>query len=102
MPHLARAATTGHAVVSFGRFREEEQGMTRLRFSIPLVIALLAIVAQASAQTTTGATGAINGRVSDTSDAVLPGVTVTIASASQMGIRETVTNDEGQYRFPAV
>jgi hypothetical protein len=76
--------------------------MTPLRISVPLLVALLAIPFVASAQTTTGATGAINGKVSDTSNAVLPGVTVTIAGASLMGLRDTVTSEEGQYRFPAV
>ncbi len=76
--------------------------MTRLRLSVSLVVALLAIPPLASGQTTTGATGAINGRVTDTSRSVLPGVSVTIAAATLMGLRDTVTNEEGQYRFPAV
>lgn len=56
----------------------------------------------ASAQTVSATTGAINGRVADNTGAVLPGVTVTITSASMMGTRNAVTNQEGQYRFPAV
>ncbi|MBI2187795.1 MAG: TonB-dependent receptor [Acidobacteria bacterium] len=77
--------------------------MTRVRISAAVVIALLAVVPLAAGQTTTSATGAINGRVFDTSKAVLPGVTVTITSPSLIGgSRETVTNEEGQYRFPAV
>lgn len=76
--------------------------MTRFRIPVLLVVALLALVPLASGQTTTGATGAINGRVADDSKAVLPGVTVSIAAQSLMGVRETVTNEEGQYRFPAV
>jgi hypothetical protein len=47
-------------------------------------------------------TGTINGRVSDNSGAVLPGVTVTITSPSLMGTQTAVTNDQGLYRFPAV
>jgi hypothetical protein len=47
-------------------------------------------------------TGAINGRVSDNSGAVLPGVTVTIVSPSMMGSQSAVTNEQGFYRFPAV
>jgi hypothetical protein len=47
-------------------------------------------------------TGTINGRVSDTSGAVLPGVTVTASSPAMMGVQTAVTNTEGQYRFPAI
>src|SRR5436189_2875710 len=47
-------------------------------------------------------TGTINGRVSDTSGAVLPGVTVTANSPAMMGVQTAVTNAEGQYRFPAI
>jgi hypothetical protein len=47
-------------------------------------------------------TGVISGRVTDTSGAVLPGVTVTISSPSLMGVQNTVTNESGLYRFPAV
>jgi outer membrane receptor protein involved in Fe transport len=88
--------------LAFVGFGQEEHGMTRVRIGVLAVVALLALVPLASGQTTTGATGAINGRVFDESKAVLPGVTVTISGASQMGIRDTVTNEEGQYRFPAV
>jgi Carboxypeptidase regulatory-like domain len=56
----------------------------------------------AVAQTVSATTGAINGRVTDNTGAVLPGVTVTITSESLMGNRTAVTNPEGQYRFPAV
>lgn len=55
-----------------------------------------------SAQAVTEGTGAINGRVVDNSQAVIPGVTVTITSPSQMGARTTVTDADGQYRFTAV
>jgi hypothetical protein len=47
-------------------------------------------------------TGTISGRVSDSSDAILPGVTVTITSPALMGTQVAVTNDQGLYRFPAV
>ena len=76
--------------------------MTHVRVSAFCVAALLMILPAASAQTTSGTTGAINGRVLDNTKAVLPGVTVTIASTAQMGTRTTTTNEEGQYRFPAV
>ncbi|MGH9347813.1 MAG: carboxypeptidase regulatory-like domain-containing protein, partial [Vicinamibacterales bacterium] len=47
-------------------------------------------------------TATIVGRVADTSGAVLPGVTVTVASPSLMGVQTAVTNEQGSYRFPAV
>lgn len=44
----------------------------------------------------------INGKVTDSSGAVLPGVTVTLSGAAMMGTPTTITNAEGQYRFLAV
>ena len=76
--------------------------MRSARFVI-LAWALLLLPAWlAAAQTVSATTGAINGRVTDTTGAVLPGVTVTIASPSMMGTRTAVTTAEGQYRFAAV
>jgi hypothetical protein len=48
------------------------------------------------------ATSSINGRVVDQAGAVLPGVTVTVTSASTGAVRETVTNGEGLYTVPAL
>lgn len=47
-------------------------------------------------------TGAINGKVSDATGGVLPGVTVTVSSPSMQGTRSDVTDASGEYRFPAV
>ena len=47
-------------------------------------------------------TGSINGKVADASGAILPGVTVTAASSSLMGVQTSVTNETGSYRFPAL
>src|SRR5437762_5298097 len=47
-------------------------------------------------------TGSINGKVVDSSQAVLPGVTVTVASPSLMGVQTSVTDGGGNYRFPAL
>jgi hypothetical protein len=63
---------------------------------------LVGFSALAFAQAVTSGTGAINGRVTDASDAVMPGVTVTITSPSQMGTRTAVTDADGTYRFTAV
>ena len=47
-------------------------------------------------------TGTIQGRVSDSQGAVLPGVTVTATSPAALGAQTTVTSETGNYRFPAV
>src|ERR1019366_7542352 len=47
-------------------------------------------------------TGSINGKVSDSSGGVLPGVTVTTTSPSLMGTQVSVTDAGGLYRFPAL
>lgn len=47
-------------------------------------------------------TGSMNGRVTDATGAVLPGVSVTVASPSMQGARTDVTDAQGSYRFPAV
>lgn len=68
-------------------------------------LALLAVLGHASlvfAQAVTSGTGAINGRVVDDTQAVVPGVTVTATSPSMMGPRTAVTDADGQYRFTAV
>ena len=70
-----------------------------------LALALFVALAAASpalAQTVSQTTGAIDGKVSDTSDSVLPGVTVTIASPAMMGTRDTVTNATGTFRFVSI
>src|SRR5919106_2129567 len=47
-------------------------------------------------------TGTIQGRVTDSQGAVLPGVTVTASSPSALGVQTAVTSETGTYRFPAV
>ena len=66
-----------------------------------LVTALLLPVA-ALGQSVGATTGAINGRVVDSSDSVLPGVTVTISAPQMQGAQAAVTNAEGNYRFPGI
>lgn len=53
-------------------------------------------------QAVTSGTGAINGRITDGTSAVIPGVTVTLTSPSLMGARTAVSDPDGQYRFTAV
>ena len=71
--------------------------MTRVRLAQGLLCALLATT-PALAQTT----GGINGTITDNTGAMLPGVTVTATSPSQMGVQTTVSNEQGVYRFPAL
>ena len=66
-----------------------------------LVFSVLLASSAAFAQVSS-TTGSINGKVTDNTGGVLPGVTVTASSPSMQGIRTDVTNEAGEYRFPAV
>ena len=67
------------------------------------VLAVLSLSTSAFAQGGgASSTGTIQGRVSDSQGAVLPGVTVTATSPSALGAQTTVTSETGNYRFPAV
>src|SRR5256885_11478296 len=59
-------------------------------------------VGVAAAQTVSATMGAIDGRVTDNTTGVLPGVTVTISGPAMMGTRVATTNDQGAYRIAAV
>jgi hypothetical protein len=68
------------------------------RFVLALVIFLLAVAAgPAAAQ---GLTGQISGRVVDSSQAVLPGVIVTLTNVGTNLTRETTTRVDGTFVFP--
>ena len=58
------------------------------------VLFVLVLAATCSAQD-----GTITGRVTDSSGAPLPGVSLTLTSAAVMGVRNVVTDDQGGYRF---
>lgn len=60
---------------------------------------ILILGSRLGAQTTTGN---LDGRVTDDSGAVLPGVSVTVSSPSLMGLKTTVTSDNGSYRVAAI
>jgi hypothetical protein len=64
-----------------------------------LLLALIALAVPAHAQRTTGE---IVGTVTDESNAVLPGVTVTIRGSGVAGAPTVVTSETGAYRFPAL
>jgi hypothetical protein len=67
-----------------------------------IVLIGLSTVGRAAAQTVSATLGAVDGRVTDRTDAVLPGVTVTLSGPAMMGTRVAVTNEEGTYRIAAV
>src|SRR5688572_3450860 len=74
-----------------------------MRRAVSLSVLLVLLLASgALAQTVSQTTGAIDGKVTDTSEAVLPGVTVTIASEAMMGTRDTVTSETGTFRFVSI
>ena len=63
---------------------------------------MLLLASGAHAQTVSSTTGVIDGRVVDTSNAVLPGVTITLASEAMMGSRDTATSETGTFRFISI
>ena len=77
-------------------------GQWYTRAAILFIVLALAPAAAAVGQTVSATTGAINGKVTDTSGAVMPGVTVSITSPSMQGTRSDVTKEDGVYRFSAI
>jgi len=69
-----------------------------LKFILSAVVSL-ALASPAWAQTQ-AANGAIEGTVTDTSGAVLPGVTITVSNVDTGLERTSVTNEKGFYRAP--
>jgi len=72
--------------------------MTRCLVRVLLGSAIVLSGAAARAQQFTGG---VRGAVRD-ANGVIPGVTVTLTNEATNSSRETVTNDVGQYNFPAV
>ena len=73
----------------------------KMKLLAPLVAAVLMAAAPAAAQI--GQTASLTGTVTDTSGAVLHGVTVTVSSEAVIGgSRTAVTDGTGTYRFPAL
>ncbi len=64
-----------------------------------LLAAILLFAAPASAQ---GVGGSIVGTVTDTTQGVLPGVTITVTGPALMGTRSGVTAADGTYRLPGL
>src|SRR3989442_14781580 len=67
-----------------------------------LAAAALVFVATVSGAFAQEQGGGIQGYVKDTSGAVMPGVTVEARSPSLIGVSTAVTDDKGEYRFPAL
>ena len=71
-----------------------------VRFAVLLCLIFpLASASPTTAQTVSVTTGAVNGWVTDESDAFLPGVSIAISGPAQMGVVSTVTDVRGAYRF---
>lgn len=68
------------------------------RPSFSLTIAFLLIAPALFAQTT----GSISGKITDTSGAALPGVTVETKSPALQGVRTAMSDSSGTYRFPVL
>src|SRR5262245_46164940 len=62
-------------------------------------ILLISAVGSQAGQTATVTAGAVNGTVTDDSDAVLPGAAVTISGPALMGVVPTTPETEGASRF---
>ena len=73
-----------------------------VRLGAPLIVVTALLAADAYGQTASTNGGAINGRVTDATGAVLPHVTVTISGDALMGTQSAVTTEEGLFRFPVV
>ncbi len=75
--------------------RPRSRSVARL---LTVVILLASSVVTGRAQTQ----GGITGTVTDSSGATVPGATVTVTNTATHGTRNTTTNAEGLYSFPAV
>ena len=73
----------------------------RLLRGVGLLLGLLALM-PLTGWAQPAQTGTISGTVMDSSNAVLPGVTVTVTSQDRGFMRSTVTDGNGRYLFPAV
>src|SRR5262245_16186772 len=70
--------------------------------SLGAVLLLVPLCSVTRAQTVTATTGAINGVVMDSSNAVLPGVTITLSGQAEMGTPTTLSGPNGAFGFAAV
>jgi len=66
------------------------------------LVVLCALVSLATAAAAQERTGTIAGAVKDSSGAILPGATVTATSPALVGVQTVASDDQGNYRFPAL
>jgi hypothetical protein len=85
-----------------GRGPLEERAMTCVTRVVILALSLALYGSVVGAQTVTSTTGAINGTVTDSTKAVLPGVTVNLSGAALMGVGTAVTDSNGFFRLSTV
>jgi len=76
-----------------------KRGFHIVAVALACLFAATAAFAQGGGASTTGT---ISGKITDSSGAVLPGVTVNATSPSMMGVQSTVSDTGGTYRFPAL
>src|SRR5215831_12459596 len=69
--------------------------MYHIRASVAVATLTLCVASTASAQTT----GRIVGHIVDSTNAVLPGVSVSVSSPSLQGVNTATTDTDGNYRF---
>ncbi|MPZ21625.1 MAG: hypothetical protein GEV06_27605 [Luteitalea sp.] len=82
---------------------EEERGMTPPRVCWIVLFVFCALIGSSRMSfAQVGDTGQIEGTVTDTTGAVLPGVAVTATADATNRTQTTVTNDAGRYTFPAL
>ncbi len=72
-----------------------------MRFKI-VVLALVALLATSALASAQGQTGEIFGKVTDSSGAVLPGVTVTVTGPVLLQPLTAVTGETGTFQFPRI
>ena len=70
-----------------------------MRYMKAALCAALAVVMTAGLAHAQSTTGTISGRVIDTQERSVPGVTVTVESPNLQGVRTAVTSENGDYIF---
>jgi len=72
----------------------------KMKFRFTAMLAALALVLSAASAWAQSQTGEIFGKVTDTSGAVLPGVTVTLTGPSLLQPQTAITSETGSFQFP--
>lgn len=72
------------------------------RRGVLVVLLVVGVAGGARGQTVSTSAGAINGTVTDTTKAMLPGVSVTLTGSAVMGKPTTTTSESGTYRLSPV